>query len=1451
MIRYALRGLLIAGLLLVLTIMCLFVLAQTPTGKRFITTQVSSALSTPESGIQIEGLDGWLPVSMRLDRLSLADRDGVWLEAEGILAAWSPLSLFRGRLQIDVVQAERLHLTRLPVAADDADEVETDDTPFRLPELPDTLPVITLDTLSVPEIILEAPVLGEAARFQLDGSLTASQDGRHADLTFDIQRLDQATAFLTLTSVLSLDPPALAVDLDAAETGELLARLTGHDTAGDLDFALSGNGPLDDWSGTLDLQAGGLGRTNAALTLALVDEPRLGIDMTAHPAEGWLPANMQPLIEAGLGLKIAATQTRAQAISIEQLDLKSDGFGLTSAGQVDFNSGDLVYEATLEAPDLTPLSPLFDTALQGGASAELQLEGTIEQPQGKLELHGNELGLDGMKLQELAASLNWAATGLMADDDTAIIVTTEGTAAGLTIPDTPLPDDRATWQAALDVPLEGSIEIRDAEIETAGAILQTGGQIDPQTLIGDLQLALKAPTLSSLVMDFGVAIDGDALIEAAVTTTEGAQTIDVDLKAAINDLANLPDGAKELVGRRLDLTTSVALAEQRDLDIRDLVLEGDGIRLGGNLALNLESQAVDGEIKASVPALAPLSDLIGQPITGALDLETTIGGALDAPTAEIRLASERIDIADDSLESLLLTLSGNQLATAPEGKLALDLVARSLPLTLALDYRLENTQLALSDIRLIAPETALGGALAVDLDKTLIDGALGGTITDLAALESLHQQPLQGALKLDGILTHDAARQNADIALSLERLQGDFGQVNALKVNGSLEDLLGKPSVSATTDVTGFRQGETTIDRLTLQSDGDLGQLRLDLDMDGTTIQPLTLAATGDLSLTDGLMLKLGRLDGAFAGESIALAKPLTFEQAGDRLSLADLDLRLGAATLTGALDIDPARADGRIDLAGLPLAWLERFDGPVIDGAAQASINLAGSGQDPAIDIAIDVNDINANDLTDKEIPEADIVMRAALEAGKFGGQLTATGLTETPIEASIALPVTLSLAPFALDMPEDGALEGDIEAVVQLSHIGDILALDQQILRGRLAADVTLGGTLAAPVIDGPITLENGGYENDQTGTVLRDLTLDAGTSKERVTINTLAGLIGEEGTLGAEGWMSLDAEQHLPFSFTVTLEQAEVLATDDMEAILSGDIALLGDMSAPVIEGDLTVNRAEIFLPDSGGPSLPDIDIEEIGNGIVNTAREKEEQAPAVDPKLAMAIDLPNKIYVRGRGLESEWLGNLDVTGTTSAPRVTGDLEVKTGYFDFIEKRFEIDEGVITFNGASPPDPTVAIEASTTEDDFTAIIKITGTTSDPDLTLESEPTLPEDEVLARLLFDRELSEIGVVEAGKLALAINKLRSGGGGGFDAFGEIRDALNIDTLDVVSDDEGDSKVKAGKYLSDEVYFEVERGSAEESGRARVEIEIHPNVSIEADTGEDANGGVGLKWRFNY
>ncbi len=215
----------------------------------------------------------------------------------------------------------------------------------------------------------------------------------------------------------------------------------------------------------------------------------------------------------------------------------------------------------------------------------------------------------------------------------------------------------------------------------------------------------------------------------------------------------------------------------------------------------------------------------------------------------------------------------------------------------------------------------------------------------------------------------------------------------------------------------------------------------------------------------------------------------------------------------------------------------------------------------------------------------------------------------------------------------------------------------------------------------------------------------------------------------------------------------------------------------------------------------------------------------------------------------GWSSEWEGRITAKGTAAKPILNGSISIKRGYFDLLDQRLVLARGVIAFNGESPPNPTIDLEATAQAGDITAIIRVDGPATSPTLTLDSEPPMPQDEVLSRLLFKRAANEITPVQAVQLAAAVNRLRGGGPGVLD---QIRGALGVDTLDVGGGDENSgTTVKAGKYLTDKIYVEGETGTESESSRARVEVEILPNISLQADTGADANSGVGVKWKFDY
>lgn len=85
--------------------------------------------------------------------------------------------------------------------------------------------------------------------------------GSGARFNLVLLRRGGASARVALTSSLDLSERRLVLRLEAEEDGGLLGRLLDLPDAGSWQMSLSGNAPLDDWSGETRLTEGGFSRS--------------------------------------------------------------------------------------------------------------------------------------------------------------------------------------------------------------------------------------------------------------------------------------------------------------------------------------------------------------------------------------------------------------------------------------------------------------------------------------------------------------------------------------------------------------------------------------------------------------------------------------------------------------------------------------------------------------------------------------------------------------------------------------------------------------------------------------------------------------------------------------------------------------------------------------------------------------------------------------------------------------------------------------------------------------------------------------------------------------------------------------------------------------------------------------------------------------------------------------
>jgi autotransporter translocation and assembly factor TamB len=288
---------------------------------------------------------------------------------------------------------------------------------------------------------------------------------------------------------------------------------------------------------------------------------------------------------------------------------------------------------------------------------------------------------------------------------------------------------------------------------------------------------------------------------------------------------------------------------------------------------------------------------------------------------------------------------------------------------------------------------------------------------------------------------------------------------------------------------------------------------------------------------------------------------------------------------------------------------------------------------------------------------------------------------------------------------------------------------------------------------------------------------------------------------------------------------------------------------------VNGKLTIVPIEINIPNQLPNYIQSIEVIKKGQHKKKQDQQKQVYKPPFGENVNLNIDLviPNRMLVRGMGLETEWKGNIQVNGTLNNPYVKGNMKIVRGKLSLLNNSFTFQSATINLAGSIPPDPYLNIVAEITKKNITYQLRVQGTISAPNLTLTSNPSMSSDELLSRMLFRRRLTDITPIQAIQLAQSANTLRKGGDA-FDIIGKTRNLLGVDQFEFRMGegvDTTDVRVGIGKYISKDIYMDFEQGLGLESSLVTVEIELLPQIYLETEIGLDNQSGLGLFWKYDY
>jgi len=1170
--------------------------------------------------------------------------------------------------------------------------------------------------------------------------------------------------------------------------------------------ALSVDGSADVASlqaGTVDLalhRLDGPGEYKANINL---DPAHITAALDAAEPEGGLIATVATL--PGLGpLTIKGRLDGPRNAVMTDLALTAGPLQASAKGTLDLAGSAADLDVSASAPAMTPRP---DVSWKG-ITLQARVHGPFTTPDANGQLRVDGLAAAGAGVGRLVADIqgNAGRIGLHA------------AAGGVR-----LPGPNPALLEAAPVVLDADARLDDPSRPVSFALkhpllsikgdARTGGDISATADVIALDLAPFA-TIG------GIDLHGNTALRLQAAIASGVTRVEADGKVTVTGgLAPVPG----LIG---DATLGVsAQLAGADITLSRLEVAGKALRLSA------QGSSKGGVLDATYRlGLADLS-VLAPTLSGAVDADGRVQGPANALSLDMTVKGE-LGAQSVPRGPVTLTVALQGLPGAPTGHVLAEGTLAGAPLALSVSALREadgglHATIERADWRSLHAE----GALTLPPGATLPLGRVDLRMTELGDLRPFIGQPLAGSVTAKANL--DAHEATLDLEARNAGLPGS--RVGRAVLTARVAEPTTAPVVNAQLSAEGIDAG------------GAKGSAKIDVSGPQAALAVRTTAAL-QISGTDAQisgaavvnapakLVQLSALQVAAKGETLRLLAPeqirLAADVAVDRLRLGVREAVLDVAgRLSPTLDLT-ATLQAPADLARLASPEF------AADGTIAMDARLTGTPAQPTGTVRVTASGVRLRSGPGRAVPPANLAATAQLAGG--------AARIDARLSAGPALQLTVTgqapLGAGTLDLRTAGSLD--------LVLLDPVLTPGGRQARGRVTLDASVAGTAAAPRISGTAQLASGEIQDFGQGVRITGIAASLRADGDTVRIASFTGRAGP-GTIGVSGSVGVMAPG-LPVDLTVTMRNARPLASDRLSADLDADITLRGQaMGALQAAGRIGIQRAEIRIPERLPATVAVLDVRRPG------------QKPPAPPAgggsvigLDLTINAPRAIFLRGRGVDAELAGELRVQGASTAPQVGGKFEMRRGTISVAGTTLTFTRGRVGFDGTGVTgkiDPTLDFAADSTTGSVTATLAIGGYASMPKITLSSVPELPQDEVLAYLLFKRSAKDLGPFQLAEIAAAVASLTGVGGGVANPLESVRKGLGLDRLSVGGGATGTSpSIEAGRYVANGVYVGAKQGTTGSQTQATVQIDITKGLKLQTDVGTGQGGNsVGLTYQFEY
>jgi translocation and assembly module TamB len=684
-------------------------------------------------------------------------------------------------------------------------------------------------------------------------------------------------------------------------------------------------------------------------------------------------------------------------------------------------------------------------------------------------------------------------------------------------------------------------------------------------------------------------------------------------------------------------------------------------------------------------------------LAGSADLQVLVAGTMNDPRIEARLNGQNLELENTQWRSLELGLRASKSGVSVENGSLVN--ASQGYINFSLNTALSNWHYTPSS-RVSAEVMSRGLAIKQLLQVAKLDYPVSG---NLAIDLSMHGSQLSPV-------------GNGSVRLAQANVYGQRLQQFSIDFQGKEDSLtsalnVSMPAGSAKANLVFYPQNKGY--ELQLDCPGvKLAQLQpvqeRNLGIDGV----LTIGARGRGTLDDPQLTTTVQIPQLQIREAKISGIKALLNIANHRADLAlNSEIAQSFVEARGSVDLTGEHyMHAALDTKGMPIEGLLALYAPTKNNGPRGILEVHASAQGP---------------IGDKARMQAQVDI-PILKADYQGLQIGNTRAIRIRYANSIVALDRTEIAGTDTSLRLEGQLPLEGTSPVTLSAAGTV---DMQLLRffqsdlqssGKLLLDVRGTGATAHPALQGQVRLQNISMMTPDAPLGLQNLNGVLDVSNDQVNISQLAGEAGG-GQFSARGVIGYRPQ--LQMNVALQAKNIRIRYQDAIRTVLGGDLNFVGTSATATLNGRVLIDSLSF---------TQNFDLATLAGQVQSGPESSPSQGMADKIKLDIAVQSARDLNLASSAASLQGMANVRVVGTAADPVIVGRTEFTAGDIFLMNKRYQIERGIIEFSNPHRTEPVLNVLLTTTISQYNLSLTFLGPLDKMQTSYVSDPPLPTADII-----------------------------------------------------------------------------------------------------------------------